>query len=421
MAGHPGITAGLALAAGCVWVVLNYWLPWSIVARAHRPVLREFNGTWFIWVVGTQSLAIAAIGLVGASHAEGLRRHLAEAAVCLWGVGIVLYLVLVVIILLRLMVVEVTPAEMGPAYWIAMGATAISVRAAAGILGLPGSIGGFPVGELHAFVLGTSVVLWSFGTWWIPLLVLFGLWRHVLRRYPLGDEPGPGSMVFPVGRDAVASSSLGGEWAANGPHRVAVAAERRPAVGRPRPAPSWPRPGPTGEGGATLCRSGRRHVGLGEAAPDAVPLGGDAPARRTHQVRPAGGVAARAIRGTVFFGLVDHVASPRVASGGNTERGLAAHDQPAPGTVGILGHQPFHLHTPEALGEALCQAQVQLADRPWIGVRHLSEWAPPEDEVHPPSPLPPGRAAGPGPCQRWRTARTGGPHPGPREASRSLG
>ena len=209
MGGYSGFAAGLAVAAGVIWVVLNYGLPWSIVARAHHPVLREFNGTWFIWVVATQSLSIAAGGLVRDWQAAGLRQGLAETAVCLWGVAIVLYLVLVVIILLRLMVVEVTPAEMGPAYWIAMGATAISVRAAAGILDLPGRVGSFPLAELHPFIVGTSVVLWSFGTWWIPLLVLFGLWRHVLRGYPLSYEPRLWSMVFPLGMYTVASYTLG--------------------------------------------------------------------------------------------------------------------------------------------------------------------------------------------------------------------
>ncbi len=209
MAGWPVIAAGLTGAAGLAWLFLNYGLPWSIVARAHRPMLREFNGTWLIWVVGTQSLAVMASGLVGSAHGDALRRRLAEAAVCLWSVGVVLYLILVVFILLRLLVVEVTPREMGPAYWIAMGATAISVRAAAGILVLPGGVGGFSLTELRPFILGTSVVLWSFGTWWIPLLVLFGLWRHLLRRYPVSYEPRLWSMVFPLGMYTVASFSLG--------------------------------------------------------------------------------------------------------------------------------------------------------------------------------------------------------------------
>jgi tellurite resistance protein TehA-like permease len=209
MAGHPGLAAALGAAAGLAWLGLNYGLPWSIVARAHRPVLREFNGTWFIWVVGTQSLAIVAAGLVPHAHGVGLRQGLAEVSVCLWGIGIVLYLSLVVIILLRLMVVEVTPGEMGPAYWITMGATAISVRAAAGILMLHDHVGAFPVAELRPFLLGMSVVLWAFGSWWIPLLVLFGLWRHALRRYPLTYEPRLWSMVFPLGMYTVASYTLG--------------------------------------------------------------------------------------------------------------------------------------------------------------------------------------------------------------------
>ncbi len=209
MAGHPVVSAGLGVAAAATWVVLNYGLPWSVVARAHRPVLRDFNGTWFIWVVGTQSLSVVAAGLVARAGTVADKRYLAEAAVCLWGVGIVLYLVLLVIIVLRLMVVEVTPGEMGPAYWIAMGATAISVRAAAGLLALPASASGFPTGELRPFVLGSSVVLWSFGSWWIPLLVLFGLWRHVLRRFPLSYEPRLWSMVFPLGMYTVASYTLG--------------------------------------------------------------------------------------------------------------------------------------------------------------------------------------------------------------------
>ncbi len=209
LAGYPGVAAALGAGAALAWLALNYGLPWSIVARAHRPVLREFNGTWFIWVVGTQSLAIMASGLTTPAPNLALRQGLAETAVCFWGIGVVLYLALVVIILLRLMVVEVTPREMGPAYWIAMGATAISVRAGAGILVLPGRVGTFPVAELHAFIVGTSVVLWAFGSWWIPLLVLFGLWRHVLRRYPLSYETRLWSMVFPLGMYAVASDALG--------------------------------------------------------------------------------------------------------------------------------------------------------------------------------------------------------------------
>lgn len=212
MSGHTDVALGLGAFAALIWLVLTYGLPWSIVAGAHRPVLGAINGTWLIWVVSTQSLAI--IGAVVAPHAPTTWLHdqLPTISVCLWGVGVMLYLILIVIIFLRLLLIEVTPAEMGPAYWIAMGATAISVRAAAGLLVLGSQVSSpvhSMVAEMRPFLIGISVVLWSFGSWWIPLLILFGIWRYVLRRYPRSYEPRLWSVVFPLGMYTVASWSLG--------------------------------------------------------------------------------------------------------------------------------------------------------------------------------------------------------------------
>ena len=209
MAAHPLVAFALGTAAAALWLVLTYALPWSIVAAARRPVLGEINGTWLVWVVATQSLSIVAAAVAPSAPATWLRADLPAVAVCLWGLGVMLYLVFIVIIFLRLLLIEVTPAEMGPAYWIAMGATAISVRAAAGILALHDSRSTVLVAVMRPFVVGLSVVLWAFGTWWIPLLVLLGIWRYVLRRYPRTYEPRLWNVVFPLGMYTVASFSLG--------------------------------------------------------------------------------------------------------------------------------------------------------------------------------------------------------------------
>ncbi|HUZ41687.1 MAG TPA: tellurite resistance/C4-dicarboxylate transporter family protein [Acidimicrobiales bacterium] len=209
MAHHPLVALGLGAAAAIVWVVLSYGLPWSIVATAHRPVLGEFNGTWLVWVVATQSLSIVATAITAHAASSWLAADLPVIAVCLWGVGVMLYLIFIVIIFLRLLLIRVSPAEMSPAYWIAMGATAISVRAAAGILSLHGPHTTALVTALRPFLTGLSVVLWAFGTWWIPLLILFGIWRHVIRHYSKAYEPQLWSVVFPLGMYAVASYTLG--------------------------------------------------------------------------------------------------------------------------------------------------------------------------------------------------------------------
>ncbi|MGH9170568.1 MAG: tellurite resistance/C4-dicarboxylate transporter family protein [Acidimicrobiales bacterium] len=209
MAGHSLFALGLGTGGAAVWLVLTYALPWSIVAAARRPVLGEINGTWLVWVVATQSLSITAAIVSPHAPSAWLRADLPAVAVCLWGLGVMLYLVLIVIIFLRLLLIEVTPAEMGPAYWIAMGATAISVRAAAGILVLHGPQATLLVAVMRPFVIGLSVVLWAFGTWWIPLLVLLGIWRYVVRHYPRSYEPRLWNVVFPLGMYTVASFTLG--------------------------------------------------------------------------------------------------------------------------------------------------------------------------------------------------------------------
>ena len=203
------LALGLGLAAGLLWLALTYGIFCSIVLAGNRPLLREITGAWLVWVVGTQSLAIVAAGLAPRMPWPIAREAAPIASVMLWGIGIVLYLILVVIIFLRLFLIETTPPEMGPAYWILMGATAISVRAAAGILTLGDAAPSTLLTEMRPFVVGFSVVLWAFGTWFIPMLVLFGLWRYFVRGYSWAYEPKLWSVVFPLGMYTVASVTLG--------------------------------------------------------------------------------------------------------------------------------------------------------------------------------------------------------------------
>lgn len=192
-----------------LWLVLSYGLFASVVLAGNRPLLREMTGVWLIWVVGTQSVAVLATSLAPQLPWTMAREIVSSGSVLFWSVGVVLYLILVVIIFLRLFLIETTPAEMGPAYWILMGATAISVRAAAGILTLAASAPSALLTAVHSFVAGAAVVLWSFGSWFIPTLVLFGLWRYFVRRFPMSYEPNLWSVVFPLGMYAVASVALG--------------------------------------------------------------------------------------------------------------------------------------------------------------------------------------------------------------------
>jgi Voltage-dependent anion channel len=186
-----------------VWLVLTYGVPASLLlARERDSVLGGVNGAWLLWVVGTQSLSVAASVLVPVWPSQaGL---LAPAAVGLWSVGLVLYLLLASLILLRWLTVAMTPATLGPPYWILMGATAITVLAGTRILNLPAAL---PVARATAgFVEGFSFALWAFGTGWIPLLIVLGIWRHIRRHWPLAYEPTLWSVVFAQNGGAVSGA-----------------------------------------------------------------------------------------------------------------------------------------------------------------------------------------------------------------------
>lgn len=205
-AGHPLLTTILAIAAGATWLALTYGVPASLfLARRSDSILPSVNGSWLIWVVATQSLSIEATVLIPQwSSRVGL---LAPIAVGLWSVGLVLYLLLIALIMVRWLSVAMTPDALGPPYWILMGATAITVLAGAHILGLPSTL---PiVRATSGFVEGFTFALWAFGTWWIPLILVMGVWRHVRRRWPLTYEPTQWSIVFPLGMYSVATLSFG--------------------------------------------------------------------------------------------------------------------------------------------------------------------------------------------------------------------
>jgi tellurite resistance protein TehA-like permease len=200
--GHYTATAVLLVLAGAAWLLLTYGTPLILVTRhGTRSALADINGSWFLWTVGTQSLAVALTSL-----APPVPSALAALAVLLWAVGVVLYLIIATLVLAGLLHFPVQPAGLSPTYWVFMGATAISVLAGANVLGLPP---GALLVAVHPAVAGLSVILWAFGTWLIPLLVGLGVWRHLIHRVPLRYDPGLWSMVFPLGMYCVASETLG--------------------------------------------------------------------------------------------------------------------------------------------------------------------------------------------------------------------
>jgi len=52
------------------------------------------------------------------------------------------------------------------------------------------------------------VMMWAWGTWWIPLLIIIGFWKYVVSREPIRYQPALWSIVFPLGMYATALQLL---------------------------------------------------------------------------------------------------------------------------------------------------------------------------------------------------------------------
>jgi tellurite resistance protein TehA-like permease len=205
LSGHDDATAVLLVVAGLAWLVLGYVVPWTaVLGRQQRPVVATANGTWFIWTVASQSVAVAAATIEPAF--DQVRRELALLAVVSWSVGVFLYAATGLLVALRLMLYEFGPEELTPPYWVSMGALAITVLAGARIVEMADAP---MVAVTRDLVAGLAVVFWAFATWLIPVLVASGWWRHVRRRVPLRYDATLWSIIFPLGMYAVAGIYLG--------------------------------------------------------------------------------------------------------------------------------------------------------------------------------------------------------------------
>ncbi len=203
----PG-TVSLALwwlAAG-LWLVLTYAIFAALTVKEDKPPFhRGINGGWLLTVVATQSLTVLGALLVPAI-AEPWQRPLAFVALSMWMWGGMLYIWLMTLIFYRHLFFRLSPTDLDPPYWINMGAMAISALAGA-LLVLDAHEVGF-LGVLEPFLKGFTVFFWASGTWWIPLLLVLGVWRHVVRRFPLRYDPLYWAAVFPLGMYAVATHEM---------------------------------------------------------------------------------------------------------------------------------------------------------------------------------------------------------------------
>ncbi len=204
--GAIGVGFGLWVGGLVLWFGLTYTVLPLLMEGKIKPTLEHgINGGWLLTVVSTQAICILGCLISGAAGADAA--PLLFAALAFWLLGGMLYGWLIALIFYRCVFLPLPARELTPAYWINMGAMAISTLAGVSLVDAAGRL--VLLTELLPFLRGVTLLFWATATWWIPMLLALDAWRHIRKRFPLQYGHDYWEIVFPIGMYTVCTLELG--------------------------------------------------------------------------------------------------------------------------------------------------------------------------------------------------------------------
>lgn len=201
----PELAAAFLIVAVFSWGLLLYLFLLGAMTTQEKPSDHSsLHAGWLIIVVATQSVAILLAEFVPIM--PGAAQCLAFFSLGLFLVGMFWYVILIALLAQRMLFRPFRPQDLTPPYWINMGALAITTLA--GCVLIRSFFNLQPYVELRGFVQGLTLLSWAFASWWIPLLLLLGVWRFIYCRMPLKYHVSNWNIVFPLGMYTVCTLEI---------------------------------------------------------------------------------------------------------------------------------------------------------------------------------------------------------------------
>lgn len=189
-----------------LWAVCTYSIFILLAVQKRKPSLEDgINGGWLISVVATQSVCV--LGCLIKPHIFGDDDFSTVLLLSFWLFGGMLYIWLISLIFYRYMFFRFEASDLIPPYWINMGAVAITTLAGVELIVVFGE-----VPFIHAmlpFIKGLTTMYWATATWWVPMLLFLGIWRHGVQRFKFVYDPLYWGLVFPLGMYSACTFKLG--------------------------------------------------------------------------------------------------------------------------------------------------------------------------------------------------------------------
>ena len=201
------LVAVLAAAGSVLALVLS--VAFATAQFTGTPPATAVNGGWFIPPVVTIIIAMALAPLVTHASAGGARLLLALGYAA-YGMGFLLFLLVLGQLYDRLVLHPLPPAPLAPTLWIGLGPVGVAVLAPLALARAGQDLFGAaaPIVALFSQLAGTAV--WGFGLWWLALALT--LLVRYLRTGPLPFHLGWWAFTFPLGAFAVATLTLARAW-----------------------------------------------------------------------------------------------------------------------------------------------------------------------------------------------------------------